>query len=113
MLGHNILDTSSNSSSSSGDDDGGILDTFKDKWDEAKDEVKGAINDITGEIADQLADALGISEWYSIHVMDACEGFFKPNATSPGAGLNVTDCTQSPPASKTPGIYPCMALVRN
>ncbi|KAH7019194.1 actin cortical patch SUR7/pH-response regulator pali [Ilyonectria destructans] len=100
MLGHNILDSSSDSSSDSDDSDGGILDTLKDKWDEAKDEVKDAINDITGEIADQLADALGISEWYSIHVMDACEGLFKPNATSPGAGLNVTDCTQSPPAKR-------------
>ncbi|KAF7544901.1 hypothetical protein G7Z17_g9589 [Cylindrodendrum hubeiense] len=100
MLGHNILDTSSDSSSDDDDNDGGLLDTLGDKLDDIKDEITDTINDITGEIADQLADALGIHEWYSIHVMDACEGYFKPNATSPGAGLNVTGCTQSPPAKR-------------
>ncbi|KAK7420630.1 hypothetical protein QQX98_002624 [Neonectria punicea] len=96
MLGHNILDTG-NDTSTSDDDDGGFLDSLSDKWDEIKDEVKDKVNDITGDIADELAETLGISEWYSIHVMDACEGYYKPNATSPGAGLNVSDCTQSPP----------------
>ncbi|KAH7175535.1 actin cortical patch SUR7/pH-response regulator pali [Dactylonectria macrodidyma] len=99
MLGHNILDSSS-SDSDDDDGDGGILDTVTDAWDDIKDEITDTINDITGEIADQLAETLGIHEWYSVHVMDACEGYYKPNATSPGAGLNVTGCTQSPPAKR-------------
>lgn len=100
MLGHNIFDTDNDTSTNDDDDDGGFLDSLSGKWDEIKDDVKDKINDITSDIADELADTLGIAEWYSIHVMDACEGYYKPNATSPGAGLNISDCTQSPPDSK-------------
>ncbi|KPM39179.1 hypothetical protein AK830_g7369 [Neonectria ditissima] len=102
MLGHNIFDTGNDTSTSDDDDDddGGFLDTLSDKWDEIKDEVKDKANDITSDIADELAETLGIAEWYSIHIMDACEGYYKPNATSPDAGLNVSDCTQSSPAKR-------------
>ena len=98
MLGHNMLDLDGDDSSNDDDDDdGGLLDKIGDKWDDVKDDIEGEINDLTGNIADELADTLGISEWYSLHVMDACEGSYKPNATSPGAGLNVTNCTDSDP----------------
>ena len=56
-------------------------------------EAASALDDIGDDIADQLADRLGIHEFYSLHVMDACEGDFKPNATAVNAGYNVTNCT--------------------
>lgn len=102
MIGKNLLDTSSDASTNKDDgDDDGILGSIKDKWNKAKDKVKGEINEITGDVADELADRLGVSEWYSIHVMSTCDGDFKPNATSPGAGFNVTNCTNSAPESES------------
>lgn len=80
-----------------GDEGDGILDKVKDKWNDIKEDIKDDINKFSGDIADELADKLGISEWYSIHVMDACMGQYKPNATTPGAGLNTTNCTDSDP----------------
>ncbi|CAK7264469.1 hypothetical protein SEPCBS119000_001002 [Sporothrix epigloea] len=43
--------------------------------------------------ADNMAGVLGISEFYSLHVMNVCEGTFAPNATATGAWRNVTSCT--------------------
>ncbi|KAF5006193.1 hypothetical protein FDECE_7416 [Fusarium decemcellulare] len=98
MLGHNLLDVDSDASTEdNNDDDDSFFDKVTDKWDEVKDDIKGKINNITGDIADELADTLGVSEWYSIHVMTTCDGSYKPNATSPGAGYNVTNCTESAP----------------
>lgn len=57
-------------------------------------EVGDKLDDIADDIADKLADKLGIKEFYSLHVLDACEGEFSPNATTPGAGYNVTKCTK-------------------
>ncbi|TDZ22761.1 SUR7 family protein pun1 [Colletotrichum orbiculare MAFF 240422] len=61
------------------------------------DEVQDLINDITSDIADRLANELGISEWYSLHLMDVCQGEFAPNVTAPNPWLNVTKCTQPRP----------------
>ncbi|KAI8672913.1 hypothetical protein NCS56_00755700 [Fusarium sp. Ph1] len=99
MIGQNLIDTSSDASTNEEDDDG-FFGSVKDKWNKAKEKVKEEINDITGEVADELADRLGVSEWYSIHVMSTCDGDFKPNATSPGAGFNVTNCTNSAPEKR-------------
>lgn len=100
MIGHNVLDTDSDASSNDNDEDDGFFGKVTDKWNEVKDDVKGKINDITGDVADKLADTIGISEWYSIHVMATCDGQYKPNATSPGAGYNVTNCTNSAPEKR-------------
>jgi hypothetical protein len=56
-------------------------------------EIGDELNDIEDDIADKLSAELGISQWYSIHVMTACEGNFSPNATAPGAGYNTTNCS--------------------
>jgi hypothetical protein len=45
------------------------------------------------ELADMLAKKLGIHEFYSLHLMDGCDGYFEPNATAPSPGYNVTNCT--------------------
>jgi len=52
------------------------------------------LSDIENETADKVAKKLGIQQWYSLHAMDICEGTFTPNATTAGAGYNVTSCTQ-------------------
>lgn len=57
-------------------------------------EVGDTLDDIADDIADKLADKLGIKEFYSLHVLDACEGDFSPNATTPGAGYNLAKCTK-------------------
>jgi hypothetical protein len=51
------------------------------------------LSKVESDIADELAQKLGIREWYSLHVMDVCEGMFTPNATALNAGYNVTNCT--------------------
>jgi len=57
-------------------------------------ELEGDLNDIVGDVADKLATELGIHQWYSLHLMDLCEGMYKPNATSKDAHKNVTHCTK-------------------
>ena len=44
-------------------------------------------------MADKLAAELGIHQWYSLHLMDLCEGSYSPNATEKGAKKNVTKCS--------------------
>ncbi|CAK7215800.1 hypothetical protein SCUCBS95973_002600 [Sporothrix curviconia] len=43
--------------------------------------------------ADDMAEVLGISEFYSLHVMNVCEGTYAPNATAADAWRNVSSCT--------------------
>lgn len=52
-------------------------------------EIEGELNDIENDLADELAKVLGIKQWYSLHLMDACEGNYAPNATVKGASYNV------------------------
>ncbi|EFY87545.1 hypothetical protein J3458_002154 [Metarhizium acridum] len=77
-----------------------ILGDAKDWVDDKTGDVKGKLNDITGAIADQIAKKIGIKQWYSLHIMDSCEGYFQPNATAPDAALNVTNCTSSSPSHR-------------
>jgi hypothetical protein len=103
MLGQNILKNDDNSASSSNDTSDGddsIFDKFKHKVHDIGSDVKGKIGDITGDIIEDIAGELGISDWYSIHIMNACQGEFGANATTTHFMLNVTNCTQSAPASK-------------
>lgn len=54
-----------------------------------------ALQDIQNDIADQLAKKLGIKEFYSIHLVDLCQGDFSPKATDPEATFDVTNCTEA------------------
>ncbi|KAJ3578222.1 hypothetical protein NPX13_g2348 [Xylaria arbuscula] len=72
--------------------------------DELEDDARGlgqditdGINNLTNGIADDITEELGISEWYSLHIMSICEGMFSPNASAPGAWYNMTNCTTSSP----------------
>lgn len=51
------------------------------------------LNDVGNDVADKLADELGIEQFYTLHVMDLCEGEYSPNATSSNPSYNVTNCT--------------------
>ncbi|KAI8954051.1 actin cortical patch SUR7/pH-response regulator pali [Xylaria longipes] len=59
--------------------------------------ITDGINNITDGLADKITKELGISQWYSLHIMTACEGMFSPNASSPGAWYNLTNCTAQQP----------------
>lgn len=95
-IGYDVIKSSSDDSSNKDkDEDKGFLDSIKDKWDDTKDDIKGKLNDAIGDAAGDVADKIGISEWYSLHVMGACEGDYTPNSTVSGASLNITNCTNS------------------
>lgn len=102
-LGYNLVDNTfnfggdDNNPDTQEDGDGGFLDDIvdgvRDTVNDVTDSVQDFLNDAGNEVAERLAQELGISEWYSIHVLTACEGNFSPNATDPDPGLNTTDCT--------------------
>lgn len=56
-------------------------------------EAASILNDIGNDIVDKLADELGIDQFYSVHVMDLCQGDYSPNATASSTSYNVTNCT--------------------
>ncbi|KAH7017598.1 actin cortical patch SUR7/pH-response regulator pali [Ilyonectria destructans] len=96
QLGQNMIDLPGNDNStiSKGDRSDGILDTLTDKRKEITDEVmvtvEDGLNAVTSYVVDELTEAIGISEWYSLHVLDFCHGFFTPNTSNPSAGFNIT-----------------------
>ncbi|KAF7547555.1 hypothetical protein G7Z17_g7641 [Cylindrodendrum hubeiense] len=103
QLGQNMIDLTSNENTTKTARNS-ILDTVTDKWKEITDEVTGTVEDglntVTGDVVDGLAEAIGISEWYSLHVLNFCEGFFTPNASNPSAGFNITSCTSPAPGQR-------------
>ncbi|KAK0632654.1 actin cortical patch SUR7/pH-response regulator pali [Immersiella caudata] len=60
--------------------------------DSLQSDIADRVNDIGNEVADELAERLGIHEFYSLHALTICEGDYAPNATTPGADRNVTEC---------------------
>ncbi|KAI0176059.1 hypothetical protein GGR52DRAFT_342856 [Hypoxylon sp. FL1284] len=101
-FGHDLIPTptSSGSQPSATDDDSSIWDQIGDDLQDLGQDITDELNDIANDVADQLSHELGISQWYSLHVMVACEGNFAPNATSPGAWYNTTNCTK-----QSPGVH--------
>ncbi|CAN8099917.1 unnamed protein product [Discula destructiva] len=79
-------------------EDRGLLSSIEASATEVAGSVKSAaasiLADVGGDVADRLADELGISQFYTIHIMDLCQGDYAPNATANGAWMNLTDCTQ-------------------
>ncbi|KAK5941974.1 hypothetical protein PMZ80_005925 [Knufia obscura] len=68
------------------DGDGGFLDNL---INDAQEDVNDLINDATTEIASQL----NISDFYSVHLMNYCEGMFEPNGTAAANGSDVSKNT--------------------
>ncbi|KAG5972217.1 hypothetical protein E4U55_000877 [Claviceps digitariae] len=98
-IGHNILGKTSDKNKTGGEKKNTrrIVGEIKNWFGETADDVKGKINDATGHIADKVVKGLGIKEWYSLHVMNSCEGYWLPNSTVPDPGLNITNCSSSNP----------------
>lgn len=92
-LGHNLLDltkTSSPPSSASPTSVGSYLTGIVEN---VTSTIENEINDIQNDLVDKLAAEIGIKQWYSLHMMDMCEGTYSPNATAVGASYNVSKCT--------------------
>lgn len=96
-FGHDLVPTPTSSGSQPTATDDSFWDEIQDGLDDIGDDILDELSDISNDIADQLAQELGISQWYSLHIMNACEGDFAPNATSPGAWYNTTNCTAQAP----------------
>ena len=94
-IGQNIFNSSDGSNNQ-----GGILGEIEGALDKVKQDLEQEVDKLAGDVADVLSAALGIHEWYSIHIMDACEGSYEPNATAQDPGLNTTHCTAAAPHSE-------------
>ncbi|KAK7981856.1 hypothetical protein PG996_009541 [Apiospora saccharicola] len=93
-FGHDLVPTpTSGGSEPTTTDQGGIGGFFSSVVATLESSITDELNEISNDIADKLSAELGISQWYSLHVMNACEGNYAPNATSPGAWFNQTNCT--------------------
>ncbi|KAI0132278.1 SUR7 protein [Xylariales sp. AK1849] len=92
-FGHDLVPTATTGGSDPTSTGSGIGGFFSSLVASVASEIGDELNDIEGDIADKLSAELGISQWYSLHVMNACEGNYAPNATSPGAWFNTTNCT--------------------
>ncbi|KUJ10390.1 uncharacterized protein LY89DRAFT_787429 [Mollisia scopiformis] len=91
-LGHNLIPTTTTSSGSTPTATS-IGSFFSSIAHNISSTIEGDLDGIIGDVADKLAKELGIKQWYSLHLMDMCEGTYAPNATEKGASLNVSTCS--------------------
>ena len=68
------------------DGDGGFFDNLVNSL---QDDLNDLINDVTSDIA----SALDLPDYYRVHVMDFCQGFYTPNSTIDDPGMNTTECS--------------------
>jgi len=94
-IGHFSKTISVQNDGSSG---GSLLDGIKQNITSGINSIIGGAENIAGDIANDIAKDLGIHDFYTAHVMNFCEGFYKGNATK-GVAMNVTSC------SKPKGMY--------
>jgi len=91
-LGHNLIPTATTSTSPTPTTTS-IGSFFSSIAHNISSTIEGDLNGVIGDVADKLAKELGIKQWYSLHLMDLCEGTYAPNATEKGASLNVSTCS--------------------
>lgn len=92
-FGHDLIPTpTSGGTEPSTTDSGGLGGFFSSVVATVESTITDELNDIANDFADKVSAELGISQWYSLHIMDVCEGSYSPNATTPGAGYNTTNC---------------------
>jgi hypothetical protein len=54
--------------------------------------IINGVSNVAGNIANTVAKEIGVHDFYSAHMMDFCEGYYK-NGTSKASGKNVTACS--------------------
>lgn len=64
------------------------------------DDIKDEVNELVGDAVGKLAKEIGIKQFYSLHLMDMCEGNYGNGTVTKGEVLadlekNVTDCTNA------------------
>lgn len=100
-IGYNLVDfgndEENNQDTEEDEDDGGffddIVDGAEDAVDDLQDSVQDQLNELGNAAADELAEALGLNEWYSMHVMTVCQGLYKPESNN----LNISHCNNTAP----------------
>lgn len=56
--------------------------------------ITNQVDGILNNVIDELSRSLGIQQWYGWNLRNFCEGMYRPNATSPSAAFDVTDCSK-------------------
>jgi len=81
----------------SDENNGGLLSKTKGKLNNAENEVKNDIQEFVNGAIKSIAEALDIHDFYSMHMLDYCEGYYEPgpvaNATNSDITKNVTYCS--------------------
>ena len=81
QIGHGSLFNTS-------DGNGGLLSTLGN-------DIEQGINNILNDVTSDIASALGLPDFFKVHVTDFCQGTYSPNATARHAKANVTECSNS------------------
>lgn len=93
-LGHNIIPTTTTTSGATPTSVGSFFSSLAHNiTSTVEGDLESIANEVVGDVADKLAAELGIHQFYSLHLMDLCEGSYKPNATAKHASKNVTKCS--------------------
>ncbi|RDA82378.1 hypothetical protein CP532_4013 [Ophiocordyceps camponoti-leonardi (nom. inval.)] len=103
-IGHNLFDKRDDDDDDSKNGQPALLTDLQgwinDKKGDIEGTIRGKLNEGAGRLADKVVGKLHLAQWYSMHIMDACEGTFEPNFTSPDAKLKTTKCTTSDPTHR-------------
>lgn len=90
-------DEENNQDAEEDEEDGGffddVVDSAEDAFDDLQDTVQDQLNELGNAAADEFAEALGLNEWYSLHIMTACQGLYEPESNN----LNISYCNNTAP----------------
>jgi hypothetical protein len=105
------LDSLQDSASDAKDD---VTNAIGGKVDNITDTIKGEAQELANDAAASIAKGLGLRDFYSVHILNYCQGYYTPgpvkNATVKNIGKNVTSC-KDPTAMFA--FDPTQALVTN
>jgi len=62
--------------------------------------IEGSLNSLlqslegdASEVGNDIAKAIGVHDWYSMHMLNFCEGFYNPSGIANNATKNITECS--------------------
>ncbi|KAI0160399.1 actin cortical patch SUR7/pH-response regulator pali [Xylariaceae sp. FL1272] len=88
-FGQDLVSSATQTSSSSEPSATSIWDEITGEAGDIGDDIEDELNDLVGDAADEIIEELGISDWYSLHIMAICEGMFANSSDA----YNTTNCT--------------------